>query len=149
MNLMRVPQRRIPISTWTIPPRKTMTAVRVKMAERGSDCSKMAGCFMRLAMNSVITTVMGPVGPVIWEGVPPNRAAKMPVNMAPYMPAAAPWARASGVPMETNAETPNARARGRAITAADMPPEMSPFMLLNVDTLCLPGRECRLVDYFP
>ena len=108
-----------------------MTAVNVRTAERGSGCSRMAGCFMSVAMNSVITTVMGPVGPVIWDGVPPNRAAKMPVKIAPYMPAAAPRARASGVPMVAKAETPKARARGRAITAAEMPPDISPFRLLN------------------
>jgi len=75
---------------------------------------------------------LGKVDPVIWEEVPPKRAEKMPVKMAPYMPAAAPRARASGVPMEAKADTPKARARGRAITAADMPPEISPLMLLNV-----------------
>ncbi len=95
----------------------------------------MAGCFIAVAMNSVITTVMGPVGPVIWEAVPPKRDAKIPVNMAPYSPAAAPMAMASGVPIGAKAETPNARARGKAITAADMPPEISPFTLLSISYL--------------
>ena len=36
------------------------------------------------ARNTVaITTVMGPVGPEICEGVPPNKAAKKPTKIAP------------------------------------------------------------------
>ena len=42
------------------------------------------------ANTPATTSVIGPVGPVICTGVPPNTAATMPVAMAPYRPAAGP-----------------------------------------------------------
>ena len=36
------------------------------------------------------TTIIGPVGPEIWEGVPPKSAAKKPTSIAPYTPAMGP-----------------------------------------------------------
>ena len=62
------------------------------------------------------TTVMGPVGPVICVGVPPNNAAKKPTIIAPYRPGKGPNPEA----------TPNAKARGSATTAAVNPPKKSP-----------------------
>ena len=62
------------------------------------------------------TTIIGPVGPDICDGVPPNRAAKKPTNIAPYTPAMGPAPEAS----------PKARARGSATTPAVNPPKMSP-----------------------
>lgn len=58
-----------------------------------------------------VTTVIGPVGPVIWLGVPPSRAAKKPQNMEPYRPARGPRPEA----------TPNAKASGNATIAAVSP----------------------------
>ena len=69
------------------------------------------------------TTVMGPVGPEIWDGVPPNRAAIKPTAMAPYMPAAAPFSRPTA--------TPKPSARGSATMPAVIPPKMSPRTLLK------------------
>ena len=61
-------------------------------------------------------TVIGPVGPDTWVGVPPNRAARKPSTMAPVSPAIGPAPEA----------TPKASARGRATTAAVRPPVRSP-----------------------
>ena len=66
------------------------------------------------------TTVIGPVGPVICVGVPPNNAAKNPTIIAPYKPGNGPKPDA----------TPNARAKGNATTAAVNPPKKSPRRLL-------------------
>ncbi len=41
-------------------------------------------------MTPAITTVIGPVGPETWDGVPPNSAAWNPTNIAPYKPATGP-----------------------------------------------------------
>ncbi len=61
---------------------------------------------------AAITTVMGPVGPDTWAGVPPHSAAKKPTKIAPYRPAIGPAPEA----------TPIAIASGRATTAAVRPP---------------------------
>ena len=71
---------------------------------------------LRDAKTPAKTTIIGPVGPEICEGVPPNRAAKKPTNIAPYTPAIGPAPEAS----------PKARARGSATTPAVRPPKMSP-----------------------
>jgi hypothetical protein len=64
---------------------------------------------------------MGAVGPDIWVGVPPKRAAKKLIKMAPYRPALGP-----------NPElTPKARARGRATIPAVTPPKRFPFIFEN------------------
>jgi hypothetical protein len=62
------------------------------------------------------TIVIGPVGPEIWLGVPPNKAAKKPTQIAPYNPATGPAPDA----------TPNASASGSATIAAVRPPNRSP-----------------------
>ena len=80
------------------------------------------------AKTVAITTVIGPVGPEICEGVPPKRAAKKPTKIAPYNPAIAPAPE----------ETPKASARGKATTAAVMPPKRSPRMFFE----CNPLTSC-------
>ena len=47
-------------------------------------------------MSVAATTVMGPVGPLIWLWVPPKRAAKKPSMVAPTSPARAPIEAAEG-----------------------------------------------------
>ena len=64
-----------------------------------------------------ITTVIGPVGPEICVEVPPNKAAKKPTIIAPYKPGNGPKPEA----------TPNAKAKGKATTAAVKPPKKSPL----------------------
>jgi len=59
------------------------------------------------------------VGPDTWALVPPKTAAKKPTAIAPYRPAIAPIPEV----------TPKASARGRATTAAVIPPKMSPRIL--------------------
>lgn len=61
---------------------------------------------------AAITTVIGPVGPETWAGVPPERAAKKLTKMVPYKPAIGPTPEA----------TPMAMASGSATTAAVSPP---------------------------
>ena len=65
---------------------------------------------------TAMATAMGPVGPEIWDLVPPKTAAKKPTAMAPYRPAMAPRPDA----------TPKARATGSPTTAAVTPPKTSP-----------------------
>jgi hypothetical protein len=67
----------------------------------------------------VTITVIGPVGSEIRLGVPPNKAAKNPTNIAPHNPAEAPAPEA----------IPNANAIGKATTAAVNPPRISPCTL--------------------
>lgn len=67
--------------------------------------------------TAAIATDIGPVGPEIWDLVPPNTAAKKPTAIAPYIPATAPSPDA----------TPKASATGRPTTVAVSPPKMSPF----------------------
>ena len=67
--------------------------------------------------TAVITTVIGPVGPLIWVWVPPKAAANIPSAMAPYRPATAPRPDC----------TPKASARGRATIPAVRPPNRSPL----------------------
>ena len=55
-----------------------------------------------LTMEAVMT-VIGPVGPEIWEWVPPKRAAKKPSRVAPTSPAKAPMLEASGLSTPPNA----------------------------------------------
>ena len=47
-------------------------------------------------IRDAVTTVIGPVGPLICECVPPNREAKNPNIVAPMRPAKAPMALAPG-----------------------------------------------------
>ena len=57
------------------PPRKTV----VKASAR--PCSGSSA--IDSAITLVMTTVIGPVGPEIWLGVPPKTAAKKPTMIAP------------------------------------------------------------------
>ena len=69
-----------------------------------------------LVTMTAMATVIGAVGPEIWDRVPPNTAAKKPTAIALYMPAAGPRPDA----------TPKASATGSATTAAVTPPKTSP-----------------------
>jgi hypothetical protein len=71
--------------------------------------------------NRALITVIGAVGPLICVGVPPRKAAIMPIINAPYIPAAAP-----------NPDcTPKASANGRATMPAVRPPNKSPLMFVK------------------
>ena len=70
--------------------------------------------------TTAMAMVIGPVGPLICEGVPPNTAAKNPTAIALYIPAIGPSPDA----------TPNPRPTGSAITVAVTPPNISPGSLL-------------------
>ena len=57
-----------------------MTTVKASAAPRAGSSGNMAVYWVKIA---AMTTVMGPVGPETWAGVPPKRAAKKPTKMAP------------------------------------------------------------------
>ncbi len=76
-------------------------------------------------MMPAMITVIGPVGPETWAGVPPNGAAIKPRAMAPQSPAIAPAPEVA----------PKAMASGKATTAVVNPPVTSPRQLLN-QVLC-------------
>ena len=68
-------------------------------------------------ITTILTAVIGAVGPEIWVSVPPKKAAKKLTKIAPYRPALGP-----------NPElTPNASAKGRATIPAVSPPKKSPL----------------------
>jgi hypothetical protein len=69
----------------------------------------------------MLTAVIGAVGPEILVFVPPNKAARNPMKMAPYRPAAAPRPDCN----------PKARARGKATIPAVIPPKRSPLKCLK------------------
>ncbi len=71
----------------------------------------------QVATTADMTIAMGPVGPELWDRVPPKNAAKNPTAMAPYRPTKAPNPDA----------TPKARATGRPTTVEVKPPKTSPF----------------------
>ena len=83
-------------------------------------------------MSDAVMTVIGPVGPLICECVPPNRAAKKPSRVAPTKPARAPIELAAGSSMPPKACIPNASANGKATIPAVMPPKISPFKFFVV-----------------
>ena len=90
----------------------------------------MECCAAQTPLSSeAVMTVMGPVGPLIWEWVPPKREAKKPRKVAPTSPARAPMELAEGSSMPPKAWMPNAKASGSATMPAVMPPKMSPFRL--------------------
>ena len=64
------PRRRAPKTICSMPP--MITTVKA-----------IAGCSANCITTAVMTTVIGPVGPETWAGVPPNTAAKKPTKMAP------------------------------------------------------------------
>ena len=78
--------------------------------------SKLWACWVT---TTAIAMVIGPVGPEIWEGVPPKTEAKKPTAMAPYIPAIGPMPDAA----------PKAKATGNATTAVVTPPNASPRRL--------------------
>jgi hypothetical protein len=73
------------------------------------------------AMTTILTAVIGAVGPEICVAVPPKRAAKKLIKIAPYNPALGPKPEL----------TPNASARGRATMPAVIPPKRSPLRFEN------------------
>jgi hypothetical protein len=72
---------------------------------------------IRPPITTILTAVIGAVGPDICVSVPPNKAAKKLTKIAPYRPALGPKPEL----------TPNARARGRATIPAVKPPKISPL----------------------
>jgi hypothetical protein len=70
---------------------------------------------------------MGAVGPEICVLVPPKRAAKKLIKMAPYKPALGPKPE----------ETPKANASGKATIPAVIPPKASPLKFENNFFICL------------
>ena len=90
------------------------------------------------AIKTILTAVMGAVGPDIWVGVPPKKAAKKLIKIAPYRPALGP-----------NPELkPNASASGRATIPAVIPPKKSPlkFEKSNFNKLLYIVR--KIINYF-
>ena len=77
----------------------------------------------RVATTLATVTLIGPVGPLTWAGVPPNKAARKPTTTAPYKPYIA--------PPGPSAALPKARASGSATTAAVSPPKTSPLTFLR------------------
>ena len=70
-----------------------------------------------LSAMDTSTTVIAPVGPEICALVPPKIEVRIPVQMAPYTPAAAPAPES----------TPKLNASGNATNATEIPPMISPF----------------------
>ena len=56
-----------------------MTIGNISPAPRSVDTPIAA----RLETTPATVTLMGPVGPLTWDGVPPSRAAMNPVTIAP------------------------------------------------------------------
>ena len=75
------------------------------------------------AMTTILTAVIGAVGPDIWVLVPPKSAAKKLINIAPYKPALGPSPEL----------TPNANANGNATIPAVIPPKRSPLKCLKLN----------------
>ncbi len=73
------------------------------------------------AITTILTAVIGAVGPEICVGVPPKSAAKKLMKIAPYRPASGP----------NPEETPKARANGNATIPAVIPPKRSPRTFEN------------------
>ena len=76
-----------------------------------------AKLFAECVITTAIATAIGAVGPDTMAGVPPKIAANKAIAIAAYIPATAP----------TPDATPKAVAIGNAITAAVIPPKISPF----------------------
>ena len=70
-------------------------------------------------ITTMLTAVIGAVGPDICVSVPPKKAAKKLTKIAPYKPALGPRPEL----------TPKARARGSATIPAVNPPKKSPLKL--------------------
>jgi hypothetical protein len=73
------------------------------------------------AITTILTAVIGAVGPEICVLVPPKSAAKKLIKIAPYKPALGPKPE----------ETPKAKASGKATIPAVTPPKASPLIFEN------------------
>ena len=73
------------------------------------------------ATTTILTAVIGAVGPDICVSVPPKRAAKKAIKIAPYKPALGP----------NPEDTPKAKAKGSATIPAVIPPNKSPLKFEN------------------
>ena len=80
MNLIREPTPVKPMPTW-ISPASTKVTTR---AGRAASVLPMTSAMPITA--AAVTTVIGPVGPLICTAVPPKIAAKKPMKIAPYNP---------------------------------------------------------------
>jgi hypothetical protein len=78
---------------------------------------------MIVAITTMLTAVIGAVGPEICVLVPPKSAAKKLIKIAPYNPALGP----------NPDETPKASAKGSATIPAVNPPKKSPLKLEKRD----------------
>jgi len=90
------------------------------------------------AIKTMLTAVIGAVGPDIWVGVPPKKAAKKLIKIAPYKPALGP-----------NPElNPNASASGRATIPAVIPPKKSPLKLEISNFSTSLNMAAKIINYF-
>ena len=83
-KVMYLPSFRIPNNICSKPPMTTAAITKGKIcpAERSLGTPTAA----KPATTPATVTLMGPVGPLTWAGVPPNNAAKKPTTTAPYSP---------------------------------------------------------------
>lgn len=116
MYLMYFPNPIKPKPTW-MSPESIKTASIIGKAFPTSPSLEA----IREAITTILSAVIGAVGPEIWVLVPPKRAAKKLKKIAPYRPAVGPKPE----------DTPKAKARGRAIIPAVIPPKTSPFKCEN------------------
>ena len=81
---MKRPSRNTPSRVSNTPPITTaaITNGSISPALRSRPMPMAA----RLETIPATVTLMGPVGPLTWAGVPPSKAARNPVTMAPYRP---------------------------------------------------------------
>lgn len=113
---MYLPKPNIPKPIWKKPAsRKTIKIVGKALFISPSFDARI------LAITTILTAVIGAVGPDICVSVPPNRAAKKEIKIAPYKPALGP----------SPEETPKAKASGNATIPAVIPPKRSPLRFEN------------------
>jgi len=113
---MYFPNPNTPKTTWISPASRNT----IKIA--GKAFSKLPSlAAIILAITTILTAVIGAVGPEIWVLVPPNKEAKKLIKIAPYNPALGP----------NPDDTPKANAKGNATIPAVKPPNVSPLRLLN------------------
>ena len=114
--------------------------------------------------SPAVITVIGPVGPLICDGVPPNIAAKNPSRVAPTRPANAPILAAEGSLIPPKACIPKANANGNATMPAVRPPVKSPLIffvditpievriLMNIvkkNNFNKPKNRCKVTKILP
>ena len=112
MYLMYFPKPNTPNPTWTNPANKKTVKMYGKALVTSPSCVAIIP-----AITTILTAVIGAVGPEICVGVPPKKAAKKLIKIAPYKPALGPKPD----------DTPNANASGKATIPAVIPPKASPF----------------------